>query len=784
MPEAGIYILAALGVGLVLVRPLKLAFAALVAYWAFIPASLIVPGGPHILLVDRLVLYAFALRLVVGARRQRRVAPGTEPTAAPVSAFRLTRLHVAMVGVLAAGFLDGVVLAAHGASLASDLDSWLYTLDMAVVFVVVLAVVRALGHWTVIRTVVVALGATVVFAVLERLTGSGWSHFLFEHMPGQYLGPGADPLGVRAGHVRAQVGGAILYRVRLGAGHVPAPRPGGIVAVGTTRRGGREAFGAMATRRLPLSRGHGGRRGPHRLAQCRGRRGGRGDTPRPGDGRARRLTTVVAAGLLVVVLVALVDGSLIGSPFNAAAHTDSVTIRLQRLPSLFALVVHRPFTGLGYSGLYGSLPGLDDAYALLYGTIGVVGLAAWGVMLLTTAVSVTRALRARIGSDTRDLGAACLVGIVAVVVAGAAYDLVATPQSQWAFMILAAVGAGIAEAVPRRVPARRWWAARALLPAAGIAGGLLVLAGAPTASAQTTAVFTASPAVIAASGQPVDDYTGKVLGNTLCAFLTDPGELLANTTLSCSRPVDVSPGLWPMLDVVRITGPDPAAVRAEYAHSLGRIGSVLPAEITPVGTIETGKPAWATTAPLWMGLVGLAAMFLVPPLTRRPWRPRRDESEPPPGTPGGMNPFELDRLYEAPSAARSGTATPAARDAPDLAGVSDAPRDAGRSDAGRSDAGPHSNAGRGDAGPRRDEVPVHYGQSPRPPGTDERSRPPDPFGQGPELVSLPQLPIHRAGAVVPNQTAQHLPAGARTEGLRAPPLSGPVGVEVGTENRT
>jgi hypothetical protein len=341
-------------------------------------------------------------------------------------------------------------------------------------------------------------------------------------------------------------------------------------------------------------------------------------------GAPRRLTTVVFAGLFFVLLVAFVDGSLIGSPFSAAAHSDSISVRLQRLPTLFALVVHRPFTGLGYSGLFGSLPGLDDAYALLYGTIGVIGLAAWGVMLVTTGATVTRALRARVGSDTRDLGAACLVGIVAVIVAGAAYDLVATPQSQWAFMILAALAVAVAEGAPKRVPARRWWAARATLPVAGVAGGFLLLAAAPVASAQSAAVFLTSPQVIASSQAPVDAYTGKVLINTVCGFLTGPGETLPGTTLTCSGLTEVSPGLWPMLAVVRITGPDPASVRAEYAHTLGRFRSVLPAEITRVGAVDSGKPAWATTAPVWMGLTGLVAMFLIPALTRRPWRPRRE----------------------------------------------------------------------------------------------------------------------------------------------------------------
>ena len=651
MPEAGVFVLAAAGVFLVFTRSLRVALASFVAFWLLVPASLIVPHGPHILLVDRLVLYAFALRMVLQARRNTRRdalgGAGRTPSGAPrapgdrltSSAFRFTGVHVAMVGVLVAGFVDGVVLAPQGVSLASDLDAWLYPLDMAVVFVAVLAVVRTLGHWQVVRTIMAALVVTVLVGVVERLSGSGWSHLLFEHMPAGYVAPGADPLATRAGHVRAQVAAQFSLEyawvlamflplvvvavlrwaaprrgARGGAARPGAPAAGAGGAVGVRRRWSRLGYlapvalvgGVALTASRSAEVGVAGAAVLLVLA----------------TGAPRRVTTAVALGIGLVLLVAVFDGSLIGSPFSAAAHTNSISVRLERLPNLFSLVVHRPFTGLGYSGLFGSLPGLDDSYALLYGTIGVVGLAAWAIVLVTTGTIVARALRAPVESDIRDLGAACLVGIVAVVVAGAAYDLVATPQSQWSFMILAALGVAVAEAVPRRVPARRWWAARGLMPLAGVVGGAVMLVLAPSASAETSTVFMGTPAVIAASPGPIPDYTGKVLVNSLCGFLDSPDQIVGGTTLQCQRLTDVDPAVWPTLALVRITGPTPTAVEAEYAHTVARLRTSLPAEYARVGTLQTGKPAWATTAPLWMGLVGLVAMVLVPPFTRRRLLPR------------------------------------------------------------------------------------------------------------------------------------------------------------------
>jgi hypothetical protein len=43
---------------------------------------------------------------------------------------------------------------------------------------------------------------------------------------------------------------------------------------------------------------------------------------------------------------------------------------------------------------------------------------------------------------------------------------------------------------------------------------------------------------------------------------------------------------------------------------------VLP-EVAVQGTVQTGKPAWASTAPLWAGAVGLGLMVFVPPIRLR-----------------------------------------------------------------------------------------------------------------------------------------------------------------------
>src|SRR6202034_4896669 len=99
----------------------------LLAFWLLVPGLLIVPYGPHLLLVDRLVLYVFALRLVLRSGR-----PG-EPRG---RSFALTPMHGALAALLVTAFIAGVLLAPQSVSLAGDLDAFLYLLDLVIFFVV------------------------------------------------------------------------------------------------------------------------------------------------------------------------------------------------------------------------------------------------------------------------------------------------------------------------------------------------------------------------------------------------------------------------------------------------------------------------------------------------------------------------------------------------------------------------------------------------------------------------------------------------------------------------
>jgi hypothetical protein len=185
-----------LGWALILFAPLEWAFGTLVVAWLLIPGELIVPGAPHILLIDRLLLYTFVFRLLVRSGR-----PG-EPKG---PAYRLTGMHLMLLALLVVAYFDGVLLTADSSFLASNLHGFLGYLDLIFLFVIVLAVIRTLGTWKVVRCIAVVLAIVAFIGLIEWFTGKGWSHFFYEGVPlTDYTSAGAT-LTYRGSHPRSQV---------------------------------------------------------------------------------------------------------------------------------------------------------------------------------------------------------------------------------------------------------------------------------------------------------------------------------------------------------------------------------------------------------------------------------------------------------------------------------------------------------------------------------------------------------------------------------------------------
>ncbi len=521
-------------------------------------------------------------------------------------------MHVALLAFVLLAFFDGVIFVPNSDSLAQDVHYWFNDLNLLVLFVVVLAVIRTISPWRAAAVMVGVFTVSVGIGIVEHFTGHGWSNFFFEHLPTNYLNYGVGPLQTRGGHVRSQ--GAAQFALEYGWAiamllplmivaiiHWPGARRGWgrlvnalpfLAVITVIFSGSRSALVAAvaAVALLVLMVGF-----------------------------DRRMAAWGAAAALVGAVTAVAEPSLITSLFSSGK-TDPSSVRLDRLPPLFALVVQRPFTGLGLSGIAGYFGGLDDAYAILYATLGVLGVLAWLALLATALVTTARTLRARAGTEARLLGAACFVGICAAAVAGTTYDFTDTIQSLWTLTMLAALGVATAETVPRPERARRS-PLRAMMPLVGVLLGLVVYTFAPVSSSESLSVIPIAPWVLVVEDAFYPNQ-GTELVHTLCPTVTDPDNIAPQTSVSCLQDSTVFPAAFPALAVIDVRAPTAAAVRQEEVRALAPISRWMPMETSAMGTIATGKPSWAKTAPLWAGAAGLAAALLVPP-TR--WRRRKTQ---------------------------------------------------------------------------------------------------------------------------------------------------------------
>jgi hypothetical protein len=597
VPAAGVLILAVFAAAAVYVARLEIALGVLLGAWLLIPGSLWVPGAPSLLLVDRFILLAFVIGLVVRIRRGE----------VSVDALRPTRVHVALLVYLATSFATGVALAGTGVHLNASLHIWLGSLDQLVLFAVVLATARTIGPARVARTVVAVVVATALIALYEKVSGSGWSSWWFHGLPKEQTAPGAISLASRGGSSRAQV----AAQFPLEFGWVTAILLPLATAVGLSSRRLLIRLTpalVLAAVVISVSRSPVVASAAAALVLLVGVRF---------DLRIR-LPLLCAAGIALLLIVFVPS---ITAPFSSASHTDSASIRVDRLPAIMQAVAPHPYQGLGLGGLaVQGLPGVDDSYVLLYAEVGILGLLAWLAALLTALGVGLAALRAPPG-PTRAIAAGCLAGILLIPIAAASYDFASALQSGWALWTLVAIATAIAELSPRTTAhGGRRWANRVLLPIAGFTAGAAVFALTPVHSASTYRFETQVGYWAAAEPKP-DEYIGRVLANTACDVMAAT-HLPDGVTVSCRR-MDLTQPAWQGIGEARIQGGSPDQVRAAERDINVRVQAAVPGfQVFPLGGIQSGRPTWAQTAPMWLSAAGLIVAVIAPAGRRRPHPPR------------------------------------------------------------------------------------------------------------------------------------------------------------------
>lgn len=594
MPSIGLLVLGAAAIGIVLRARYAWATVAMLLAIVLLPSTLPLPVGPAWLGLPRLVLWAYTFGLL------RRVRQGE--IAADV--LRPGRVHVALAAFLGAAFLIGVVLLVQPAPRFESGLVWLTLLDQALVLVAVLAAARHLGAWWVARVVVVAAAGLGAIAVAERFLGANWNHFFYQGVQTRFLS-GSARLGERGGALRVR--GPSQFALEFGwvcAALVP------LAAVVATRSR------LWAWRLLP---------GLLVLASVwtvsRSSVAGiaLGVVVMTVTARDRRVTMLAVLGAVVAGGAYLQVGGL-SSPFQGAS-PDSEESRYRRFAIVTEDVLDRPLLGIGLSGPRArEVLGTDTSYMLFYATIGVIGLTMFLIAVAAPVLSMAQGVRGP-PSDDRVLVAGATGGVLALLLGTAFFDAFTVAGSSRLFWVLAAIGvAGAERGRVRAIPpalTRRELGLRACAPAVGVCLGLALANGVPTHTTYTAAFDVISPD-LARQLDREPTFIGRVLITTACDALDGVGE--PGVSVECVEPRQAA-----STGSLRIEGRDPAAVEEVTHRARDRLARHMPdVRIEQLAGPTEGRPTWATTAPVSLGLAGLAAGLLLPLEPGGP-RPRRTD---------------------------------------------------------------------------------------------------------------------------------------------------------------
>ena len=557
----------------------------LVSTWMLVPGAARIPGmGESQFFLHRvvtaIVLLAVLWRVLVG-RLDRDV-------------FAVRGIHVAFGAYLAVITIVGVVAAPPSAPAVQNVNGWIDIVAQFAFFLAALAVFRACGARRSVQVIASVAAVMAVVAVSERLFGWSYAKWFASRLDDP-LGYLSLPLEQRGPQLRVRAAAsfalefawmtALLIPMSIAAARSWRPRrwPWAVPPLlvwALVWSVSRSAYAGLAIGMMVLLFGI--------------------TLDRP-----RQSAIVAAAGLVVAAIVAR-------APINEAIQFSTLKgehdVRLDRLPGTFRLVSDRPFSGLGLGGLTSrGLLQLDVSWATTYATIGVLGLVTLAAVLLAAIHATSRFVLA--GPDDRRVIAAAAAGAALAAPVGlAAFDFATLSASMKTLWALVAVGLvaneelGVLQPlrrVPRRVPLP-------LVPALGLLGvvaGWVVLLAAPVRSATELVYTTVDPQVIAEPNY--EGVTVKVLSQTACSVLD---ELPSAASIEC-RDLDQLAG---GIGVLRIEGRDAAQVSAAQSVVEKRLTDVFPAATVQVSQQGRGRPAWATTAPLWLGALAAGLASLIP----------------------------------------------------------------------------------------------------------------------------------------------------------------------------
>lgn len=569
------------------------ALMALTATWLLVPGLARVPGAVDgQLFIHRVVVAATLLGLLRGVLLGR----------IDRSVFAIRGVHAAFAAYLLVGLLDGLVLAGSEVPTSLSLLAYVDLVYQAVFFVTALALFRAAGARQAAGVVAGVAGVVAVLGIAEHVLGWSWSQWFAQDL--------ADPTGLmssdlaqRGPHRRIRVAGAFSLEM----GWVTAMLIPVTVAVALLARRyarlvwvvpaglllsmvwtwSRSAYAGLAVGLAVLGLGF--------------------VLDRP-----RRVLPLGAIGLVLA-------GALLRGPLRRALEVGVTggeqDVRFERLPDILGFAADRPISGLGLAGLeVRRIPVVDISWLSTYATLGLLGVLALAATLLAAAHAAGRFVQSG-PSPARTIAAGAAGAVVAAPIGFASYDLGTLYQSTetvWAMVALALAANEELGVLPRPLVRRT-----RLVPPLAIAFGIVgvvaggVLAVTVPGRATIDAAFTTVDPGVAAAAPGEQTYTFKVLSQTACVVV-DAADLRA--TVRCQDLDQVGGGIG----TLRVESPTRAGAEAAYDEARQRLLGVFPKATVGAIARGSGRPTWATTAPLWLGAVGLAAGATMPDRAARP----------------------------------------------------------------------------------------------------------------------------------------------------------------------
>lgn len=594
------FALTVIGVLLAFKAPPRVGLATVLVAVLLVPDTAFLRGtGFNDLPIYRILLLAFVAGLVGRVLRGEASPQIFKPTPA-IAAFVLWVAGAAVIGI---------AMAPPGLDTIARYKAFFVITDQALIFIGVIASVRLLGDaWGAAKLLIAVFTLSVVIAASEQVFGWSFGRWVLTQ-PGLRGGVlGTQQLELRGGgtRVRAAAQFALGY---AWVGAILLPLALGVVAHARSRLAW--ALPALAAATIVWTQS-------------------RSALPAVAVGVA---LLVVLSGfrrnlVLFMLVAALGTGALylsepsLRDPYTSQSARDSDRSRHDRQAVALTHTTERPVLGQGLGSLGSSfgIGGLDLQYLLVFLEVGPLGLVLFCFLLLVTLVACGRGLRSPPGR-VRTLAAATTAAAALGVVAALTYDFFSVPGSTLPFWAVVAIGVANAEAVgvdssvapvDHRPAGRRDTPVRVAIPIICLLLGF-GLAHSQPATAEWSATFESLPVYLTVTATSDYDYTGKLLSEEICelAAALDAGA----SSIECLA-LPKSGGLG----TISWRGPSADEVRADAFATGATIRRAVPGFLPHALTAEpvTSKPAWATTAPVWLTFAGLLGALFVPLRRRRP----------------------------------------------------------------------------------------------------------------------------------------------------------------------